>query len=103
MPGVLIAEALAQACGLLLALSDKVPGEPLVGRPRMFLLAATSIKYIEPARPGDVLRLSAASDRVFSGLFRFNVEAAAGPRLIASGSLTLAELGDSRQGGLPGS
>lgn len=102
MPGVLVAEALAQASGLLLALSDKPPGEPLTGRPRMFLLASTSIKYIEPARPGDVLRLSASSDRVFSGLFRFNVEAAVGPRLIASGSLTLAELGDSHPGGLPG-
>jgi len=89
---VLVAEALAQASGLLLALSDMAPGAPLSGPPRMFFLAATSIKYIEPALPGDVLRLSSASDKVFSSLFRFNVEAAVGPRLIARGSLTLAEV-----------
>jgi len=42
------------------------------------------------ALPGDVLRLRAASDKTFSGLYRFNVEATVGRKLIASGSLTLA-------------
>lgn len=90
MPGVLVAEALAQTSGLLLGLSDKffAPQAPI--RPKMFFLATTAIKYTRPAIPGDVLRLRAASDRNFSGLFRFQVEATVGGNLIASGSLTLA-------------
>jgi len=114
MPGVLVAEALAQTSGLLLGLSDvwklQIPssksqaqtsGLPLglreslsqanaPIRPKMFFLATTAIKYTRPAIPGDVLRLRATSDKNLSGLFRFNVEARVGGNLIASGSLTLA-------------
>ena len=90
MPGVLVAEALAQTSGLLLGLSDKLTAAHVAARPKMFFLATTSIKYTRPALPGDVLRLRAASDRTFSGFYRFNVEATVGRKLIASGSLTLA-------------
>lgn len=94
MPGVLIAEALAQASGLLLGLSEKIAGGPLPARPKMFFLAATNIKFQHPAVPGDVLRLRAMADRAFSKLFRFNVEASVGERIIATGSLMLAEAKD---------
>jgi 3-hydroxymyristoyl/3-hydroxydecanoyl-(acyl carrier protein) dehydratase len=92
MPGVLVAEALAQTSGLLLGLSDKVTGMPVPSRPKMFFLATTSLKYTRPAVPGDVLRLGASLDKALSGLFRFNVEATVGPNRIASGSLTLAQV-----------
>ena len=91
MPGVLITEALAQASGLLLGLSEKLAGRPPPTRPKSFYLAATSIKFQHPAVPGDVLLLRAVSDRELNGLFRFNVEASAGEKAIASGSLMLAE------------
>jgi 3-hydroxyacyl-[acyl-carrier-protein] dehydratase len=94
MPGVLVAEALAQTSGLLLGLSDKVSGMPAPGRPMMFFLAVTNMKYVRPALPGDVLRLSAVSDKIFSTLFRFNVEATVGENVVASGSLTLAQVAD---------
>ncbi len=90
MPGVLVAEALAQTSGLLLGLSDKLLSAAPPARPKMYFLATTSMKYSRPAAPGDVLRLRAASDKTFSGLFRFNVEASVGPNVIASGSITLA-------------
>jgi 3-hydroxyacyl-[acyl-carrier-protein] dehydratase len=92
MPGVLVAEALAQTSGLLLGLSDRLNAAEPANRPKMYFLAATSIKYTQPAVPGDVLRLHAASDKTFSGLFRFNVEATVGRKLIAGGSLTLAQV-----------
>ena len=92
MPGVLVAEALAQTSGLLLGLSDKLSGGPPPAQPRMYFLAATSVKYSHPAKPGDVLILRASSDRQFSGLFRFTVEAAVGEKVIASGSLMLASV-----------
>jgi 3-hydroxyacyl-[acyl-carrier-protein] dehydratase len=94
MPGVLVAEALAQASGLLLGLSEKLAGGPPLARPKMFFLAMTNIKFQHPAAPGDVLRLRAVSDRTLSGLFRFNVEAMVGDRLIATGALMLAEVRD---------
>jgi len=92
MPGVLVAEALAQTAGLLLGLSDKLTNAGAPAHPKMFFLATTSIKYSQPAVPGDVLWLRAASDTSFSGLHRFNVEAKVGANLIASGSLTLARV-----------
>ncbi len=93
MPGVLIAEALAQTSGLLIGLSEKLASSAPPGQPRAFFLAATNIKFTHPTTPGDVLVLRATSDRNFGGLFRFNVEATAGRNLAASGSLTLALVG----------
>jgi 3-hydroxyacyl-[acyl-carrier-protein] dehydratase len=90
MPGVLVAEALAQTSGLLLGLSDKLTAAHVSTRPKMFYLATTSLKYTRPALPCQVLQLRAASDKALSGLYRFNVEATVDRKLIAGGSLTLA-------------
>jgi 3-hydroxymyristoyl/3-hydroxydecanoyl-(acyl carrier protein) dehydratase len=90
MPGVLVTEALAQTSGLLLGLSERLSATQAPTRPKIFFLATTSIKYTHPALPGEVLVLRATSDKSFSGLFRFNVEATVGRNLIASGNLTLA-------------
>jgi 3-hydroxyacyl-[acyl-carrier-protein] dehydratase len=96
MPGVLVAEALAQTSGLLIGLSEKLAALAAPERPRNFFLAATNLKFTHPAVPGDVLTLRATSDRNLGGLFRFNVEAAAGRNLVATGSLTLALVGSLR-------
>jgi len=90
MPGVLVAEALAQTSGLLLGLSDKLSAAAPPPRHKMFFLATTNLKYPHPAVPGDVLLLCATSDTRFGALFRFNVEATVGRNLVASGLLTLA-------------
>jgi 3-hydroxymyristoyl/3-hydroxydecanoyl-(acyl carrier protein) dehydratase len=90
MPGVLVAEALAQTSGLLVGLSEKLAASAPPERPTMFFLATTQIKFTHPAVPGDVLVLKATSERAFAGLVRFNVEASVGRNLIASGALTLA-------------
>jgi len=91
MPGVLVAEALAQTSGLLISLSEKLTASRPPDKSWMFFLATTSLKFTHPAAPDDVLVLHAASGRQFAGLFRFNVEATVGRNLIASGSLTLAQ------------
>ncbi len=92
MPGVLVAEALAQASGLLLGLSEKLERSSPPASSKMYFLATTSLKYTHPAAPGDLLILKASSDRNFSGVFRFNVEASVGKNVIASGSLMLASV-----------
>lgn len=94
MPGVLVAEALAQASGLLLGLSDKLKAPPASVRPKMFYLAATNLKFTHPALPGDTLVLRAAREGGFAGLFRFTVEATAGPNVVATGSLALASVSE---------
>jgi 3-hydroxymyristoyl/3-hydroxydecanoyl-(acyl carrier protein) dehydratase len=90
MPGVLVTEALAQTSGLLIGLSEKLVAFAPPDRPKVFFLGVTNLKFTHPAVPGDTLVLRATSDRNFGGLFRFNVEAAVGRNLIATGSLTLA-------------
>lgn len=90
MPGVLIAEALAQTSGLLIGLSESSSAAAPPEKPKAFFLAVTNLKFTHPAVPGDTLVLRATTDRQFGSLFRFQVEATAGRNLIASGSLTLA-------------
>jgi 3-hydroxymyristoyl/3-hydroxydecanoyl-(acyl carrier protein) dehydratase len=90
MPGVLIAEALAQTSGLLIGLSEKLASDGPPANPKAFFLAVTSLKFTHPAMPGDVLVLRATSERQFATLHRFNVEAAAGRNIVATGSITLA-------------
>jgi 3-hydroxyacyl-[acyl-carrier-protein] dehydratase len=92
MPGVLIAEALAQTSGLLLGLSERLTALQPPDRPKAFFLATANVKFTHPAVPGDVLVLRASNDRSFAGLFRFHVEATAGRNLVASGALTLAQI-----------
>ena len=94
MPGVLVAEALAQTSGLLLGLSEVCTGVLPQERTRLFFLAGNNMKYKHPAVPGDRLVLRATADGAFAGLFRFTVEASAGRNLIACGSLTLALVGE---------
>ncbi len=90
MPGVLVTEALAQASGLLLGLSERASQTTALGSPKMFFLAATNVKFTHPAAAGEVLVLRAEMDKQFSGLYRFNVEATAGRNVVATGTLTLA-------------
>ena len=59
MPGVLVTEALAQTSGLLLGLSERVTAAAPPESPKMFFLAANTMKYQHPAAPGDVLVLRA--------------------------------------------
>jgi len=93
MPGVLVTEALAQTSGLLVGLSRQMEADAEPAEKPMFFLAANSIKYVSPALPGETLTLKSESDKSFGTLFRFNVEASVGRRLIASGSLTLTMVG----------
>lgn len=86
MPGVLVSEALAQAGGLLVALSAREPTQ----RPSLFL-ARVDIKFTSPARPPETLRLEARLKKAYGGLFLLDVAATVDTRAVAAGSLALAE------------
>ena len=89
MPGVLTTDALAQTSGLLWGFSKIIAGEKASEKPTIFFLAASSMKFHAPAHPSETLRLSSVVTKSFDRLFLYSVEAFAGKRLIASGTLTL--------------
>ena len=89
MPGVLVTEALAQTSGLLLGLTKKLSATEAPPGNQKFFLAVTNVKFTNPAAPGDLLVLRASGAQSFGGLFKFQVEAMVGRRVIATGSLTL--------------
>ncbi len=90
MPGVLVMDALAQTSGLLWGLSKKATGAVLTKEPRIFFLASSTIKFVNPSFPGETLTLLAWFERSFGQLFSYSVEAIVKRKVVAKGSLTLA-------------
>jgi 3-hydroxyacyl-[acyl-carrier-protein] dehydratase len=89
MPGVLVAEALAQAGGLLIGLTY---GEKMNFQ---LFLAQVDLKFIQPALPGEVLELKVDLKKTYGNLFRLAAKASVGSRVVAKGSLVLSrEPGD---------
>jgi 3-hydroxyacyl-[acyl-carrier-protein] dehydratase len=69
MPGVLIIEALAQACGLLaFATKGQGPDEDTT----FLLVSLDKARFRKPVVPGDQLVLRVSFDRIIRGLWRFS-------------------------------
>ena len=90
MPGVLVSEALAQTSGLLLGLSLEKDGRTVDHKKRFFFLANVNIKFFNPAKPEETLRLEATLKKKYGKFFLFEVAADVVNRRIAKGTLTLA-------------
>lgn len=90
MPGVLVTDALAQTAGLLWGLSKKVQGDDGDGVPRAFLLAAANVKFVNPALPGETLRMTAEPEQAFGAFYSYRVSAQVGKKMVTRGTLTLA-------------
>lgn len=90
MPGVLIIEALAQACGLLaFASEDDRPDADTT----FMLVSIDKAKFRKPVVPGDQLMLKASIDRVIRGLWRFAGVAEVGGRKVANAEIMVAPQG----------
>ena len=89
MPGALVLDALAQTSGLLMGFSKKAMNDQSKV-PEIFYLAASNIKFIAPAFPGETLDLIAEEGEQFEKLYSYHVEAHAGRKAVAKGTLTLA-------------
>jgi len=81
VPGVILAEALAQTAGL-------AAGQP--GR-SFRLTAIRSMKFPSAAAPDEEIRLHARKAAVVGGLWQFEVRADAGGRTVAEGVIVLSE------------
>lgn len=80
MPGVLIAEAMAQAAALVhLAAGD--------GADVVYLVGYDKLRFRQPVRPGDTLRLEARFESERRRLATFAVQAFVDDKRVASGTL----------------
>jgi 3-hydroxyacyl-[acyl-carrier-protein] dehydratase len=80
VPGVLIAEALAQLSGLV---------GPSEGAGNQGMLAHLDIRFEQPAAPPAEIRLRSQLSRVMGTLQQFEVAAMVGPTTVARGTLAL--------------
>lgn len=116
MPGVLMTEALAQTCGLYVALAkknaasgnsgcaaedaadcaagcktDNPSGGVFGGESgELFFLASSNIKFKSVVRAGATLTMKAQQGRGFGGLYSFSASAYNGRELAATGTIVLA-------------
>lgn len=88
MPGVLIIEALAQACGLLVHLSHEQ--NPAV-RPLYYLVKIDKARFSKIVSPGDQLLLDVEMKRVVMKMGQFHVRALVDGAEVASAELMCAE------------
>lgn len=80
MPGVLIIEAMAQACGILGFKTE----ETLLTRDAVIYLVGTDkARFKAPVEPGDQLELKAEIKRVIRGLWFFDAKAYVDGKLVA--------------------
>ena len=92
MPGALVLDGSAQTSGLLMGFSKKATEEERGDIPKIFYLAASNVKFTAPAFPGETLDLIAETGEQFDKLYSYNVEALAGRKSVAKGTLMLAAM-----------
>ena len=84
MPGVLIIEAMAQACAILSLKSlDKVPNEDSV----YYFVGIDKARFKRPVEPGDQLTIKVLLKRRMKGIWLFEGEAYVGEELCCSADL----------------
>lgn len=84
MPGVLIVEAMAQACGILSIKSmDTLPNENSV----YYFVGIDKARFKSPVSPGDQLRIKVVIKRKVRGIWFFEGEAFVGDQLCCSAEL----------------
>lgn len=88
MPGVLILEALAQACGLLVQLSAQVLPD---ARPLFYLVKIDKARFNQIVRPGDQLHLEVEQKRMVMKMGQFQCTARVDGKVVASAEVLCAE------------
>ncbi len=73
MPGVLLVEAMAQACGLLAFVTREAEpdAEMPPEAPLFFLVGVDNARFKRPIEPGETAELAATLDRVVRGIWLF--------------------------------
>ncbi len=87
MPGVLIIEALAQACGILAFKTVAVVPDKDT---RFYFVAIDKARFRKPVEPGDQLMLKVTLLRAFKGIWKFHGVAEVAGREVASAEIMVA-------------
>ena len=88
MPGVLVVEALAQACGILgFKTVNKLPADGYV----YYLVGSDNVRFKRPVRPGDQLELRADVIREKRGIWKFQCKASVAGAVACEAEITCAE------------
>ena len=86
MPGVLIAEALAQVGGILALLATPEN----MGKPSLFLMSLDKVRFRQPVVPGDQLRLEVDALRGGKKFWKMQGRAFVEDTLVAEGEMVAA-------------
>jgi len=92
MPGVLITEALAQTCGLLVGMTSNAQESGGGNFSPAFALASIDIKFRHTVFPESRLEMDAQLQKQFGGLYRFKVRGTVQNSIVANGILSLGEI-----------
>ncbi|AGM40983.1 3-hydroxyacyl-ACP dehydratase [Spiribacter salinus M19-40] len=89
MPGVLLTEAMAQACGLMAFVTREAePGSELPPEaPLFFLVGVDNARFKRPVEPGDTVDLRISLGRVVRGIWLFEARAEVDGNLAASAGI----------------
>ena len=89
MPGVLLVEAMAQACGLLAFVTDEARAEAEMPEeaPLFYLVGVDDARFKQPVGPGDSPHMVASLERVVRGIWLFRARVELGERLVASAGI----------------
>jgi 3-hydroxyacyl-[acyl-carrier-protein] dehydratase len=87
MPGVMIIEALAQACGILAFKTVEVVPD---SDTRFYFVAIDNARFRRPVVPGDQLLLKATLVRAFKGIWKFDCLAEVEGAEVASAEIMVA-------------
>ncbi len=86
MPGVLIAEALAQVGGILALLATPEN----MGKPSLFLMSLDKVRFRQPVVPGDQLRLEVKTLRSGKKFWKMHGQALVDGTVVAEGEMVAA-------------
>ncbi len=87
MPGVMIIEALAQACGILAFKTVEVVPD---SDTRFYFVAIDNARFRKPVEPGDQLLLKCTLKRAFKGIWKFDCTASVDGAEVASAEIMVA-------------
>jgi 3-hydroxyacyl-[acyl-carrier-protein] dehydratase len=87
MPGVMIIEALAQACGILAFKTVRVVPNM---ESRFYFVAIDNARFRKPVEPGDQLLLKVSLKRAFKGIWKFHGLAEVDGQEVASAEIMVA-------------
>jgi 3-hydroxyacyl-[acyl-carrier-protein] dehydratase len=87
MPGVLVLEALAQACGLLVLLSAKDKKTDTL----FYFARIDNARFSQIVKPGDQLRLEVTQKRMRMGMGQFETRALVDGKVVASAEMLCAQ------------